>query len=173
MMRNDKKALDQTDAEKRADLFRVHLLRGRGLKEEILGSNDCTGGSTVRRSFESRNSGLTNFGFESRRLRSRAILRRFCLEIAILLSFGRTSPFSFLNTHRNMELRKNPRHSQLTSEFLTLSESLTRFAFANPGSLGEIDCCLSCVPHDSRAFWFLFGFLGRNSTHRPMKDFRL
>jgi hypothetical protein len=43
--------VDQTDAENRADLFRVHLLRGRGLTEEILGSNDCTGGSTVRRAF--------------------------------------------------------------------------------------------------------------------------
>jgi hypothetical protein len=27
------KALDQTDAQNRADLFRVHLLRGRGLIE--------------------------------------------------------------------------------------------------------------------------------------------
>jgi len=41
-VRNDKKAMDQTNAENRADLFRVHLLRGRGLTEEIVGSNDCT-----------------------------------------------------------------------------------------------------------------------------------
>jgi hypothetical protein len=48
-VRNDKKTVDQTDAENRADLFRVHLLRRRGLTEEILSSNDCTGGSTERR----------------------------------------------------------------------------------------------------------------------------
>ena len=46
-MRNDKKTLDQTDAEYRADFFGVHLLRGRGLREEIVGSNDCAGGLTV------------------------------------------------------------------------------------------------------------------------------
>jgi hypothetical protein len=50
-VRNDKEAVDQTDAENRADLFRVHLLRGRGLTEEIAGSNDCTEGSTVWRAF--------------------------------------------------------------------------------------------------------------------------
>jgi hypothetical protein len=34
----DQKALDQADAEDRADLFRVHLLRGRGLieRDELL-----------------------------------------------------------------------------------------------------------------------------------------
>jgi hypothetical protein len=35
---NDKKAVDQTHAENRADLFRVHVLRGRGLK--ILGNSE-------------------------------------------------------------------------------------------------------------------------------------
>jgi hypothetical protein len=31
----NKEAVDQTDAEKRADLFRVHLLRRRGLMTEV------------------------------------------------------------------------------------------------------------------------------------------
>jgi hypothetical protein len=31
----NKEAVDQTDAEKRADLFRVHLLRRRGLMTQI------------------------------------------------------------------------------------------------------------------------------------------
>ena len=38
-VRNDKKTLDQTHAENRADLFRVHMLRGRGLTEEISGNS--------------------------------------------------------------------------------------------------------------------------------------
>jgi hypothetical protein len=40
---NDKKAVDQTNVENSADLFRVHVLRGRSLTGQILGSNDCAG----------------------------------------------------------------------------------------------------------------------------------
>jgi len=39
-MSYDKKAVDQAGAENRPDLFRVHMLRGRSLTEEMLRKND-------------------------------------------------------------------------------------------------------------------------------------
>jgi len=38
-MSYDKKAVDQTGAENRTDLFRVHVLRGRSLTEEMSGNS--------------------------------------------------------------------------------------------------------------------------------------